>query len=173
MPTNLVKSKQDEDDWAEARRIVDKQYPDKSPDDKDKSYWKLTTSIYENIKKNRGKKQMQKQASVGELLAGQIRMRKNAAVAAGWQNDALKNIKNNIKNNIHSTGEPTPRAVEALKKRLAGRATVQPSNRPALYDAIMAKKDAQTTKNTAAPSNNANSQRPYLREAYKKQQQQK
>lgn len=78
MPTNLVKSKQDEDDWAEARRIVDKQYPDKSPDDKDKSYWKLTTSIYENIKKNRGKKQMQKQASVGELLAGQLRLRKQA-----------------------------------------------------------------------------------------------
>lgn len=78
MPTNLVKSKQDEADWAEARRIVDKQYPDKSPDDKDKSYWKLTTSIYENIKKNRGKKQMQKQASVGELLAGQIRLRKQA-----------------------------------------------------------------------------------------------
>ena len=78
MPTNLVKSKQDEEDWAEARRIVDKQYPDKSPDDKDKSYWKLTTSIYENIKKNRGKKQMQKQASVGELLAGQLRLRKQA-----------------------------------------------------------------------------------------------
>lgn len=78
MPTNLVRSKQDEADWAEARRIVDKQYPDKSPDDKDKSYWKLTTSIYENIKKNRGKKQMQKQASVGELLAGQIRLRKQA-----------------------------------------------------------------------------------------------
>lgn len=78
MPTNLVKSKQDEADWAEARRIVDKQYPDKSPDDKDKSYWKLTTSIYENIKKNRGKKQMQKQASVGELLAGQLRLRKQA-----------------------------------------------------------------------------------------------
>ena len=78
MPTNLVKSKQDEADWAEARRIVDKQYPDKSPDDKDKSYWKLTTSIYENIKKNRGKKQMQKQASVGELLARQIRLRKQA-----------------------------------------------------------------------------------------------
>ena len=78
MPTNLVKSKQDEEDWAEARRIVDKQYPDKSPDDKDKSYWKLTTSIYENIKKNRGKKKMQKQASVGELLAGQLRLRKQA-----------------------------------------------------------------------------------------------
>ena len=78
MPTNLVRSKQDEADWAEARRIVDKQYPDKSPDDKDKSYWKLTTSIYENIKKNRGKKQMQKQASVGGLLAGQIRLRKQA-----------------------------------------------------------------------------------------------
>ena len=78
MPTNLVRSKQDEDDWAEARRIVDKQYPDKSPDDKDKSYWKLTTSIYENIKKNRGKKKMQKQASVGELLAGQLRLRKQA-----------------------------------------------------------------------------------------------
>lgn len=78
MPTNLVKSKQDEEDWAEARRIVDKQYPNKSPDDKDKSYWKLTTSIYENIKKNRGKKQMQKQASVGGLLAGQIRLRKQA-----------------------------------------------------------------------------------------------
>lgn len=78
MPTNLVKSKQDEADWAEARRIVDKQYPDKSPDDKDKSYWKLTTSIYENIKKNRGKKQMQKQASVGELLAAKIRIRKEA-----------------------------------------------------------------------------------------------
>lgn len=78
MPTNLVKSKQDEEDWAEARRIVDKQYPDKSPDDKDKSYWKLTTSIYENIKKNRGKKQMQKQASVGELLAGQLKLRKQA-----------------------------------------------------------------------------------------------
>ena len=78
MPTNLVKSKQDEADWAEARRIVDKQYPDKSPDDKDKSYWKLTTSIYENIKKNRGKKQMQKQASVGELLAGQLKLRKQA-----------------------------------------------------------------------------------------------
>ena len=78
MPTNLVRSKQDEADWAEARRIVDKQYPDKSPDDKDKSYWKLTTSIYENIKKNRGKKQMQKQASVGELLAGQVRLRKQA-----------------------------------------------------------------------------------------------
>lgn len=78
MPTNLVKSKQDEEDWAEARRIVDKQYPDKSPDDKDKSYWKLTTSIYENIKKNRGKKQMQKQASVGELLAGQLSLRKQA-----------------------------------------------------------------------------------------------
>lgn len=78
MPTNLVKSKQDEADWAEARRIVDKQYPDKSPDDKDKSYWKLTTSIYENIKKNRGKKQMQKQASVGELLAANIRLRKEA-----------------------------------------------------------------------------------------------
>lgn len=78
MPTNLVKSKQDEADWAEARRIVDKQYPDKSPDDKDKSYWKLTTSIYENIKKNRGKKQMQKQASVGELLAAKIHLRKTA-----------------------------------------------------------------------------------------------
>lgn len=78
MPTNLVKSKQDEADWAEARRIVDKQYPDKSPDDKDKSYWKLTTSIYENIKKNRGKKKMQKQASVGALLAGQLRLRKQA-----------------------------------------------------------------------------------------------
>ena len=78
MPTNLVRSKQDEADWAEARRIVDKQYPDKSPDDKDKSYWKLTTSIYENIKKNRGKKQMQKQASVGELLAANIRIRKEA-----------------------------------------------------------------------------------------------
>ena len=78
MPTNLVRSKQDEADWAEARRIVDKQYPDKSPDDKDKSYWKLTTSIYENIKKNRGKKQMQKQASVGELLAGQLKLRKQA-----------------------------------------------------------------------------------------------
>lgn len=78
MPTNLVKSKQDEADWAETRRIVDKQYPDKSPDDKDKSYWKLTTSIYENIKKNRGKKQMQKQASVGALLAGQLRLRKQA-----------------------------------------------------------------------------------------------
>lgn len=78
MPTNLVRSKQDEDDWAEARRIVNKQYPDKSPDDKDKSYWKLTTSIYENIKKNRGKKQMQKQASVGELLAGQLKLRKQA-----------------------------------------------------------------------------------------------
>ena len=78
MPTNLVKSKQDEADWAEARRIVDKQYPDKSSDDKDKSYWKLTTSIYENIKKNRGKKQMQKQASVGALLAGQLRLRKQA-----------------------------------------------------------------------------------------------
>lgn len=78
MPTNLVKSKQDEEDWAEARRIVDKQYPDKSPDDKDKSYWKLTTSIYENIKKNRGKKQMQKQASVGALLAGRLKLRKQA-----------------------------------------------------------------------------------------------
>lgn len=78
MPTNLVKSKQDEADWAEARRIVDKQYPDKSPDDKDKSYWKLTTSIYENIKKNRGKKKMQKQASVGKLLAEQLRLRKQA-----------------------------------------------------------------------------------------------
>lgn len=78
MPTNLVRSKQDEEDWAEARRIVDKQYPDKSPDDKDKSYWKLTTSIYENIKKNRGKKKMQKQASIGQLLAGQLRLRKQA-----------------------------------------------------------------------------------------------
>ena len=79
MPTNLVGSKQDEADWAEARRIVDKQYPDKSPDDKDKSYWKLTTSIYENIKKNRGKKKMQKQASVGGILAEQIHLRKTAA----------------------------------------------------------------------------------------------
>lgn len=79
MPTNLVRSKQDEADWAEARRIVDKQYPDKSPDDKDKSYWKLTTSIYENIKKNRGKKKMQKQASVGGILAEQIHLRKTAA----------------------------------------------------------------------------------------------
>ena len=88
MPTNLVKSKQDEDDWAEARRIVDKQYPDKSPDDKDKSYWKLTTSIYENIKKNRGKNQMQKQASVGELLAGQLKLRKQAddnSRRGGWR----------------------------------------------------------------------------------------
>ena len=91
MPTNLVKSKQDEADWAEARRIVDKQYPDKSPDDKDKSYWKLTTSIYENIKKNRGKKQMQKQASVGGLLAGQIRLRKQAddnRRRGGWRSSS-------------------------------------------------------------------------------------
>lgn len=85
MPTNLVESKQDEEDWAEARRIVDKQYPDKSPDDKDKSYWKLTTSIYENIKKNRGKKNMQKQASVGELLAGQLKLRKQADGPGTWR----------------------------------------------------------------------------------------
>lgn len=71
----FIKTKEDEADWQEARRIVDKQYPDKSPDGDDDSYWKLTNSVYQNIKKGR---KMKKVAFVGDVLAQQIRLRKCA-----------------------------------------------------------------------------------------------
>lgn len=70
----FIKTKEDEAAWQEARRIVDKQYPDKSPEDKDDSYWKLTTSVYNNIKKGH---KVKKVAFVGDVLAQQI-LRKRA-----------------------------------------------------------------------------------------------
>lgn len=81
MPVNIVKTKADEKDWERARRVVDKEYPDKKPDDKDKSYWKLTTHIYENMKKSdKRKSDVKKEAStltntlLGSLLGGGLGM---------------------------------------------------------------------------------------------------
>lgn len=81
MPVNIVKTKADEKDWERARRVVDKEYPDKKPDDKDKSYWKLTTHIYENMKKgDKRKPDVKKEAStltntlLGSLLGGGLGM---------------------------------------------------------------------------------------------------
>ena len=44
----FIKTKQDEERWAKARSVVDKEYPDKKGDD----YWKLVNGIYQKMSKN-------------------------------------------------------------------------------------------------------------------------
>ena len=46
MPANLVKSQKDEGIWSRAKRLASKY--------RGKSKWKVTTHIFENIKKKRG-----------------------------------------------------------------------------------------------------------------------
>lgn len=43
----FIKTQEDEDRWAKARSIVDKEYPGKSGED----YWKLVNGIYQKMDK--------------------------------------------------------------------------------------------------------------------------
>ena len=53
MPVNVVKSKEGEKYWGEAKKAVKKQYPDLESKDKDRFY-AVVMSIYKNMCKNKG-----------------------------------------------------------------------------------------------------------------------
>jgi len=48
MPSNVVKTKRDEELWNKAKQLVHKQYPDLT--EKDKRFWKLVMGIYQKMK---------------------------------------------------------------------------------------------------------------------------
>lgn len=51
MPSNLVKTKRDEQLWERAKRAVHKQYPKIS--EKDSKFWKLVVAIYLKMKQGK------------------------------------------------------------------------------------------------------------------------
>ncbi|MEA3506806.1 MAG: hypothetical protein U9R36_04890 [Elusimicrobiota bacterium] len=62
MPTNVVKTKKDEQIWARAKALVHKQYPELT--ERDDRFWRITQTIFRNIKGN--KKRKSKKGSIVE-----------------------------------------------------------------------------------------------------------